>query len=282
MLFSLISNTGLKYRSINAKKSSEELIYMLDFLNHNRILVLQLHPSLCIPNRNDTAGFVSYAPAHWITVVGYNMSNEIFYYYDNRSFNLKEISFSRFFEGRDKGIEDANPRRTLYLFDFSNELFSLDTSIRLSLNATINLNLYQKRVLSMYSSESGLNKFQRVIDAWIKFLSLEQIRENLLRMKISITGGYSIKGGYRMLFVRYLDFLSSYLNDDRIVCISDVYRDSAFLWDKFPVLIDNILLAQKDLNRDFFDVFKDYVYNIFTLEQKGVSMLNEWNTDFYS
>jgi hypothetical protein len=280
MLFSLASNTGIKYRTINSKNPSDELNYILDFYKHNHIIVLQLHPSLCIPNRDDTVGFVAYAPAHWITVVGYDISNEIFYYYDNRSFNMKQISFDKFFEGRDKGIEDTNPRRTLYLFDFCSELYSLETSIKLSLNSTINLNLYQAKVLSMYSSESGLNKFLRVIDAWTKFLSLEQVQENLLRMKISITGGYSVKGGYRMMFVRYLEFLSSCLNDNRIAYISDIYRESASLWDKLLLLIDDALLRQRDLDRDFFDVFKYLLSEIFTLEQKGFSELNIWNIAF--
>jgi hypothetical protein len=277
MLPSLVSNTGLKYRTINSKNPADELKCIMDLFNSNHIIVLQLHPSLCVPNRNETAGFVSYAPAHWITVVGCDMNNEIFYYYDNRSFNLKEIPFDKFFEGRDKGIEDTNPRRTLYLFDFCNELYSLETSIKLSLNSTINLNLYQNRVLSMYSSASGLNKFLRVIDAWTKFLSSEQIQENLLRMKISITGGYSVKGGYRMLFVRYLNFLSFYFNDNRLIDISNIYRESASLWDELLVLIDDVLLAKKALNKELLNAFKHIISCIFIFEQKGFSKLNEWN-----
>ena len=228
----LLINTGVHGKLLQYSDSNKCLNEIIESLDRGFPVAVQLNPFFCDGLIKVTSfDLQKHLPAHWVIITGYNLVDKTLTYYDNRQFNSVNITFDRFTLARNSGVNDQNPRNFFYSVFFYEKLYPIEYAMRLSLRkACIGFSDIRK-IQAFYTGSYGFDKLIRQIALWNVLLEPEPLVDLIKKIKLSITGGGGIKGGYRRLFSDYLASVSTVIKNDNLQHASMLFKESASSWN---------------------------------------------------
>jgi Domain of unknown function (DUF4872)/Butirosin biosynthesis protein H, N-terminal len=270
----LMINTGVRGKLIQHHNNPDCLNLILKSIDNGNPVALLFNPHYCEGLIRVTPDETKkYLPTHWIVVTGYDSKAKTLTSYDNRQFNPIEISFENFMAGRNTGLFDQNPRNFLYNVLFFDNIYPLETSIKLAIQKTCINFLDVEKIMSFYVGSYGFEKCVRQIRQWNLMLSPDQLQQLLQKIYISSTGAGGIKGGYRNLFSKFLENSASILNMPEMYKIADLFKESAYKWNLFVQKVSEYQHEYSELNWGKNSELSNLLQQIYDLEISGFTSL---------
>jgi len=234
MLQSLFTNLGLSVKPIYFPDDESAHEFLINKLEADFPVAVELNPNFFeYLVRQTPEEIISDLPPHWVVIIGFNHQRNSYIIFDNRQFNEIEIPLSKFQLARNSGAYAQNPRNAVYFLNSETETFPFEVSVKLSLSQVIQMFKQVKKYAAVYAGSYGYEKIIRQIKLWNLMLNEEQLIENIKRIRMSITGAGGVKGGYRMLYFRYLEDIANVLGNELLLEAADCFRNAAKNWVLF-------------------------------------------------
>ena len=242
LYYSLLCNTGTFSEEFEILDNEKSLSRVFELLDSGMPVPVSLNPLYCeVLMRRTPQQYVDFIPSHMVVVVGYDLSEQKIFIFDNTQFNVITMSIADFMKARCSGA--TQPSNKHCEFYFPETAYPYEVSVKLAIDKVIQVNKYSEKHLAHKCGVQALTRFAGNVKNWRNIFTDSEIVDNAWLFLMGVTNGHATKGAFRNQYSIFLREASEKIRGAGFYESSQAYYHLGKLWIEFQrylmLLINN-------------------------------------------